>query len=106
MSTATDAATTAPRTAPLEAGTSQPAGLLWGIGAVATRTKIPAATLRNWDRRYGIGPSAHSDGGHRRYDEGDISRLTYMARLIDDGAAVLAASEVAASLSVDEIDAL
>ncbi|MDO9380162.1 MAG: MerR family transcriptional regulator [Nocardioidaceae bacterium] len=70
-------------------------GLLWGIGAVATRTGIPAATLRNWDRRYGVGPSAHSEGGHRRYDESDVACLSHMATLMAGGAAVLAASEIA-----------
>ncbi|MEV5576804.1 MerR family transcriptional regulator [Spirillospora sp. NPDC052269] len=56
-----------------------------GIGAVAQRLGVAPSTLRTWDRRYGIGPSARSPGGHRRYTADDLARLESMQRLILSG---------------------
>jgi len=55
------------------------------VAAVARRLGVAPATLRTWDRRYGIGPSEHSAGNHRRYSAGDVIRLTSMVRLIVAG---------------------
>jgi len=55
------------------------------VAAVARRLGVAPATLRTWDRRYGLGPSEHSQGAHRRYSEGDLARLTHMRRLIVGG---------------------
>ncbi|MFC4055702.1 MerR family transcriptional regulator [Actinomadura syzygii] len=57
-----------------------------GVGAVARRLGVAAATLRTWDRRYGIGPSGRSPGGHRRYTPADLARLEAMQRSIIAGA--------------------
>ncbi|GAA4058145.1 MerR family transcriptional regulator [Actinomadura miaoliensis] len=64
--------------------TAREAGL--GVGAVARRLGVAASTLRTWDRRYGIGPSGRSPGGHRRYTPADLARLEVMRRLILAGA--------------------
>ena len=55
------------------------------VAAVARRLGVAPATLRTWDRRYGIGPSEHCAGNHRRYSAGDVIRLTSMVRLIVAG---------------------
>ncbi|MBW9205961.1 MerR family transcriptional regulator [Mumia sp. zg.B53] len=52
---------------------------------VAVRLGVPAATLRTWERRYGLAPSGRSAGGHRRYSEEDVGRLAVVARLVADG---------------------
>ena len=57
------------------------------VAAVARRLGVAPATLRTWDRRYGLGPSEHSAGAHRRYTPGDVSRLVTMRRLTLEGAA-------------------
>ncbi|SEG40023.1 MerR HTH family regulatory protein [Thermomonospora echinospora] len=57
----------------------------YGIGAVARRLGVPAATLRTWNLRYGIGPSRRSPGGHRRYGTADLRRLETMSRLVREG---------------------
>ncbi|WP_242892938.1 MerR family transcriptional regulator [Actinomadura litoris] len=57
-----------------------------GVGAVARHLGVAAATLRTWDRRYGIGPSGRSPGGHRRYTPADLARLEAMQRSIIAGA--------------------
>ncbi|HEY3683347.1 MAG TPA: MerR family transcriptional regulator [Streptosporangiaceae bacterium] len=53
-----------------------------GVGALARRLGVPAPTLRTWERRYGIGPSGRSAGGHRRYTEDDVARVVLMRRLV------------------------
>ena len=55
------------------------------VAAVARRLGVAPATLRTWDRRYGLGPSEHSSGEHRRYSNGDIARLTLMRKLVIAG---------------------
>ena len=57
----------------------------YGIGALARRLGVAPATLRDWERRYGIGPGSRSAGGHRRYRPADIARIEYMRRLVLDG---------------------
>jgi len=55
------------------------------VAAVARRLGVAPATLRTWDRRYGLGPLNHESGDHRRYCPVDLARLTLMRRLITSG---------------------
>jgi len=55
------------------------------VAAVARRLGVAPATLRTWDRRYGLGPSQHSAGAHRRYSPQDVARLERMRRLVLSG---------------------
>ena len=57
------------------------------VAAVARRIGVAPATLRTWDRRYGLGPSAHEAGEHRRYHPSDLAKLILMRRLITSGVA-------------------
>lgn len=65
------------------------------VAAVARRLGVAPATLRTWDRRYGLGPSEHSAGSHRRYSPEDLSRLLTMRRLTLDGVAPSEAAHAA-----------
>jgi MerR family transcriptional regulator, light-induced transcriptional regulator len=65
---------------------SAPAGA-YSAGAVARRLGVAVTTLRTWHQRYGLGPSLHEPGQHRRYTEQDVARLEAMQRLISDGVA-------------------
>lgn len=58
---------------------------LYTVGVVADRLGIPTATLRSWNRRYGIGPSEHWPGRHRLYTDNDVAVLRRMQTLIDEG---------------------
>lgn len=60
-------------------------GLNLTVGAVARRLGVAPATLRTWARRYGLGPSAHVAGAHRRYSPQDLARLDLMRRMVDAG---------------------
>ncbi|SCL16365.1 MerR family transcriptional regulator [Micromonospora inyonensis] len=54
-------------------------------GAVARRLGVAVTTLRTWHQRYGLGPSEHVPGHHRRYTPADLARLEIMRRLTAEG---------------------
>lgn len=68
---------------------------LLAVAAVARRLGVAPATLRTWDRRYGLGPSEHTAGAHRRYTGADVERLMVMRRLTLAGVAPVDAAQVA-----------
>jgi DNA-binding transcriptional MerR regulator len=65
------------------------------VAAVARTLGVAASTLRTWDRRYGLGPSAHQAGSHRRYTPDDVARLQTMRRLTLRGVAPVDAARIA-----------
>ncbi|MGV8976985.1 MAG: MerR family transcriptional regulator [Cellulomonas sp.] len=65
------------------------------VAAVARRLGVAPATLRTWDRRYGLGPSEHAAGSHRRYTAEDVDRLVVMRGLTIDGVAPSEAARLA-----------
>ncbi len=65
------------------------------VAAVARRLGIAPATLRTWDRRYGLGPTLHAAGAHRRYSRSDVARLERMRRLVLDGVPPADAARIA-----------
>ncbi len=67
------------------------------VAAVARRLGVAPGTLRTWDRRYGLGPSQHAAGSHRRYGSADLARLIVMRRLTIDGVAPAEAAVAARS---------
>ena len=71
------------------------AGELLTVAAVARRLGVAPATLRTWDRRYGLGPPIHLVGTHRRYSALDVAKLTLMRRLIATGVSPCDAAETA-----------
>jgi DNA-binding transcriptional MerR regulator len=67
----------------------------WTPGKVAELLGVSPVTLRSWNARYGIGPRAASEGGHRRYSDADVRRLQHMQRLIARGMPVREAAAAA-----------
>jgi DNA-binding transcriptional MerR regulator len=61
------------------------------IGEVARRAGVSTATLRAWEARYGLLPSARTAGGQRLYRESDVGRVLAVRRLIDQGWSVTGA---------------
>lgn len=55
------------------------------IQAVAQRTGIAAATLRAWERRYGIPRPLRTDSAYRTYSESDVELIEEMRRLCGSG---------------------
>lgn len=58
------------------------------IGAVARMLNMPVATLRVWERRYGLTRSTLSQGGQRLYGADDVRRLALVKQLTDQGHAI------------------
>jgi MerR family transcriptional regulator, light-induced transcriptional regulator len=64
------------------------------ISEVARLTGLSTATLRAWQRRYGLGASRSSPGGHRRYSPLDVARLRAVQQLVGQGLATAEAVRV------------
>src|SRR5699024_11116649 len=77
-------------------------GIRLTVAAVAGRLGVAASTLRTWERRYGLGPSARTAGRHRRYDADDVTRLETMRRLTGEGVAPADAARLALGQDVDD----
>lgn len=72
------------------------------VAALARRLGVAPATLRTWDRRYGLGPSDHTSGRHRRYGPTDVARLERMQEALLRGASPSEAARYAHATPVDE----
>jgi len=71
------------------------------VAVVAKRLGVAPATLRTWDRRYGLGPSERSAGSHRRYTRDDVLRLLVMQRLTIEGVAPADAARAALAADLE-----
>jgi CheY-like chemotaxis protein len=52
---------------------------VYSIGAVARMLDVPAATIRNWEERYGTIVPERSPGGHRLYSRDQVEQLRFVA---------------------------
>lgn len=75
------------------------------VGAVASQLGVAVPTLRSWDRRYGLGPSKHDPGRHRRYTSQDLARLRRMITLTGEGFPPAAAARLALHQQDEEVPA-
>jgi MerR family transcriptional regulator, light-induced transcriptional regulator len=57
-------------------------------GAVARMLRMPVATLRVWERRYGLTRPELTPGGQRLYSADDVRRLALIKQLTDLGHAI------------------
>lgn len=57
-------------------------------GAVARMLRMPVATLRVWERRYGVTQPVLSASGQRLYAADDVRRLALLKQLTDRGHAI------------------
>ena len=58
---------------------------VYSIGAVARMLGIPAATIRNWEERYGTIVPERSAGGHRLYSRDQMEHLRFVAAEVSRG---------------------
>ena len=68
--------------------TGAPDPALHRSGAVARMLRMPVATLRVWERRYGLTQPALTPSGRRLYSAGDVQRLVLIKQLTDLGHAI------------------
>lgn len=78
----------------------------WTVGTLSEMLGIAAPTLRTWERRYGVGPTFRTAGGHRRYTIVDADRVATMARFIESGVPAHDAAERVKRLSPHELAAI
>ncbi|MFG3105584.1 MerR family transcriptional regulator [Streptomyces tendae] len=76
-------------------GDQQEGGLT--TGEVARRLGVAPTTVRTWDRRYGLGPDAHTGGRHRRWTAADVAKLERMCALTATGLPPAEAARLARS---------
>ena len=91
-----------------EKGRTPVAEVLLTVGAVAQRLGVAKDTLRTWARRYGLGPSEHVPGEHRKYNQDDFTRLMLMRHFALHGSspADAAATALEADLAFVDVKAL
>lgn len=70
------------------------------IGAVARLTGISPDTLRIWERRYDIVEPQRTEKGGRLYSQQDVTRLTMIKTLVDQGYAI----STVANLPAEELN--
>lgn len=87
-----------------DSGGSRLSGPGLAVAAVARRLGVAPATLRTWDRRYGLGPSDRTAGSHRRYTAEDVARLLVMRRLTLEGVAPVDAAEAALEADLEQLE--
>lgn len=85
---------------------SEPSVALSVAGA-ARGLGVAPGTLRSWERRYGLAPSLHTPGGHRRYGPIDLARLGVMHRLVQEGVppAEAARAAIQTDIGAEAVDA-
>ncbi len=88
---------------PINGNGASPGGeSLIRIGELARRAGLPTATLRAWERRYGIVEPTRGESGYRLYSAADERRLRAMIALIGQGVAPAeAATRVLAATGAD-----
>lgn len=68
------------------------------IQTVAEMTGIPAATLRAWERRYGIPSPERSSSSYRLFSDHDVSSIRKLKELCDEGMAPAEAARMVARI--------
>ena len=58
---------------------------VYSIGAVERMVGIAAATIRNWEERYGFIKPERSPGGHRLYSRGQVEQFRFVKRELARG---------------------
>ncbi|KUY91764.1 helix-turn-helix-type transcriptional regulator [Burkholderia territorii] len=71
-------------------------------GEAARLARMPAATLRIWERRYGVVAPPKTPSGQRMYSDDDVQRIRLLKALVNQGHAI----GTIASLSREELEAL
>ncbi len=73
---------------------ASPTQAKYRIAAVAEMTGVPSATLRAWERRYGIPAPRRTSSAYRLYDESDIEAIRELVGLREEGMSAADAARV------------
>ena len=64
------------------------------IRAVADLTGVSTATLRAWERRYGVPTPSRTASAYRLYGDDDVALVSQMRDLVESGVAPAEAARV------------
>lgn len=76
---------------------------MYTIKRASEVTGVAGATLRAWERRYGVVEPTRTEGGYRLYDDADLDRIRQMRDLIAQGWAPRQAAERAGSAAAERV---
>ena len=80
---------------------------MYTIRQASRLTGVPEASLRAWERRYGVVTPRRTEAGYRLYDEADLAAVSTMRRLVVDGWSAAQAAEAVRSgtapVSVEDV---
>jgi DNA-binding transcriptional MerR regulator len=60
-------------------------GGVFTIGSAARLLRVPVATIRTWEKRYGLVVPARSNGGQRLYTREQLEQLRFVVARISEG---------------------
>jgi DNA-binding transcriptional MerR regulator len=60
-------------------------GGVFTIGSAARLLRVPVATIRTWEKRYGLVVPARSNGGQRLYTREQLDQLRFVVDRISEG---------------------
>ena len=67
---------------------------IYNLKAVIKEVGLSPATLRAWERRYGLLKPQRSPGGHRLYSRQDIEMLKWLVERQNEGLSISSAVEM------------
>ncbi len=72
---------------------------IYTVKQVAALTGVAEATLRAWERRYGVVRPERSSGGYRLFDDAQVSALRDMAALVAQGVPASRAAQAVSAVA-------
>lgn len=79
---------------------------LFNLRAVVQQTGLKPATLRAWERRYGLPTPARTPGGHRLYSPRDVAILRWLQARLEEGMSISQAAALYRRLEAEGRDPL
>ena len=67
---------------------------IFNIKAVVAQTGLNPATIRAWERRYGLPKPQRTRGGHRQYSQRDVDMLNWLIARQEEGMSISHAVEL------------
>ncbi|MBV5336598.1 MAG: MerR family transcriptional regulator, partial [Deltaproteobacteria bacterium] len=78
----------------------------FNLKVILQETKIPADTLRAWERRYGLPQPQRTAGGHRLYSQYDIETIKWLLERQTEGLSISRAVDLWNEHKVSDVDPL
>ncbi|MCL6510377.1 MAG: cobalamin-dependent protein [Anaerolineae bacterium] len=77
---------------------------IYNVKAISRQTGVAAATLRAWERRYGVPSPPRTDSGYRLYSARDVAIVRWLKLQIENGMSISQAVHLLRSLEAQSAD--